>query len=80
MVVFDPAGLCCEIYEIKHSKETVPAQYRFLTDAEKCALTEHRFGTIRGKYVIYRGEDILMDGIQYLNVEGYLKALGQGRE
>lgn len=80
MVVFDPAGLCCEIYEIKHSKEAVPAQYRFLTDAEKCALTEHRFGTIRGKYVIYRGEDILMDGIQYLNVEGYLKALGKGRE
>lgn len=75
MVIFDPDKLCCEIFEIKHSKERVPEQYRHLIDEEKCKATEHRYGTIVGKYVIYRGETIDTDGIQYLNVEEYLKAL-----
>ena len=75
MVVFDPQTLSCEIYEIKHSTERVSAQYRYLIDAEKCAMTEHRYGTITGKYVIYRGEEAKMDGITYLNVEGYLNNL-----
>lgn len=75
MVVFDPQTLSCEIYEIKHSAERVQAQFRHLNDAEKCAMTEHRYGTITGKYVIYRGEDAQMDGITYLNVEGYLNDL-----
>lgn len=76
MVVFDPEKLCCEIYEVKHSKELVPVQYRFLIDPEKCAMTEHRFGPITGRYVIYRGKKTESEGIQYLNVEEYLKALG----
>ena len=76
MVVFDPEKLCCAIYEVKHSKELVPAQYRFLVDPEKCAMTEHRFGPITGRYVIYRGEQTESDGIQYLNVEEYLETLG----
>ena len=32
-------------------------------------------GEITGKYVIYRGESGNMEGIQYLNVEEYLKSL-----
>ena len=75
MVVFDPQTLSCEIYEVKHSMERVPAQYRYLIDEEKCAMTEHRYGTITGKYVIYRGENAEMDGVTYLNVENYLNAL-----
>ncbi len=75
MVVFDPEKLCCAIYEVKHSKEIVPAQYRFLIDSEKCATTEHRFGTITGRYVIYRGEKAESEGVQYLNVEEYLNSL-----
>ncbi|MCC8356492.1 MAG: ATP-binding protein, partial [Oscillospiraceae bacterium] len=75
MVIYDPKALSCKIYEIKHSKEIVPSQYQHLIDAEKCAETEHRFGTITGKYVIYRGEPAQSDGIQYLNVEDYLKSL-----
>ena len=35
MVVFDPAAGSCEIYEIKHSTEAVPQQYRHLTDEQK---------------------------------------------
>ena len=75
MVIYDPDALTCEIFEIKLSCEIVPEQYRHLTNAEMCAETEHHFGTITGKYVIYRGVPAVSEGIQYLNVEDYLKSL-----
>lgn len=75
MVVCHPETLSCEIYEIKYSKEIVPAQYRHLKQPERCDETEHRFGKIIGKYVIYRGETTMVEGIQYLNVEEYLTSL-----
>ena len=75
MVVFDPTTSSCEIYEIKHSTEVVPEQTRHLIDEEKCRMTEHRFGTITGKYVIYRGLSETSGDIQYLNVEQYLCGL-----
>ncbi len=75
MVVFSPQAAACRIYEIKHSNEIVPAQYRHLTDEEKCRDTVHRFGTIQGKYVIYRGPSQMVNGIRYLNVEEYLCGL-----
>ncbi len=77
MVVYDPNTISCEIYEIKYSKEAVRNQYRHLTNAERCAETEHRFGTITGRYVIYRGEQTDSDGVHYLNVEQYLKSLSK---
>ena len=75
MVVFDPKLLTCQIYEVKYSKEQVPEQYRHLKDEQKCAMTSHRYGDITDRYVIYRGEKVNVDGVQYLNVEEYLKAL-----
>jgi hypothetical protein len=72
MVVFDPATSSCEIYEIKHSTEIVPEQTRHLMDEEKCRMTEHRFGTITGKYLIYRGQEATTNDVQYVNVEKYL--------
>jgi hypothetical protein len=77
MVVYDPKEVSCEIYEIKHSKELVPNQYRYLADNEKCKLTVHRYGDIKGKYVIYRGDTASSEDIQYINVEEYLKSLGR---
>ncbi len=76
MVVFDPAAASCEIYEIKHSAEIVPEQTRHLTDPQKCAMTEHRYGPITGKYVLYRGATQDVDGVRYVNVEAYLKGVG----
>lgn len=73
MVVFDPKELNCEIYEVKYSKEVVAEQYRHLSDEEKCVLTARRYGDIKGKYVIYRGEKTSCGEITYLNVEEYLK-------
>lgn len=73
MVVFDPDAGCCRIFEIKHSTEAAPQQYRHLIDAEKCAQTEHRYGTITEKTVLYRGEDKVVGEIRYRNVEEYLR-------
>lgn len=75
MVVFDPDHACCEIYEVKHSKEIDKNQIRHLTDPAKCNDTAFRYGSIQGKYVLYRGEDTVVDEISYLNVEEYLRAL-----
>ena len=75
MVVFDPEAGSCRIFEIKHSEEAAPQQYRHLIDEQKCAQTEHRYGPITGKFVLYRGESQVIDGIQYQNVEEYLRNL-----
>ena len=75
MVVFDPEAGSCRIFEIKHSEEAASQQYRHLIDEQKCAQTEHRYGPITGKFVLYRGESQVIDGIQYQNVEEYLRSL-----
>lgn len=75
MVVCDPQTLTCKIYEIKYSAEAVEEQYRHLADAQKCAETERQYGTITGKYVIYRGEPRSENGVEYINVEEYLRNL-----
>ena len=79
MVVFDPTKIECEIFEIKHSENIVPDQYRHLVDKEKCRATEFRYGTISGKNVIYRGAATTLpdEGINYLNVEEYLRFGGR---
>lgn len=80
MVIYDAERDTCEIFEIKHSRERTPEQYRHLIDRQKCAQTERRFGEIVGRYVIYRGDDAKAgaDGVAYINVEGYLKGLRNG--
>ena len=75
MVVFDPEAGSCRIFEIKHSEKAVPQQYRHLIDEQKCAQTEHRYGPITTKIVLYRGESQVVEGIQYQNVEEYLRNL-----
>ena len=75
MVVSDPKTLTCQIYEVKHSKQQVPEQYRHIKNEEKCSMTSHRYGDITGRYVIYRGDNAQIEGVQYLNVEEYLKSL-----
>ena len=77
MVIANETTNTCRIFEVKHSTECVPSQYRHLKDAAKCAATEHRFGPITEKCVIYRGPDTETDGIRYRNVENYLTALGR---
>lgn len=76
MVIFDKENLCCAAYEIKHSKEYVREQARHLMNPEMLSLTEHRYGKIEGRYVLYLGEDMdSEDGIAYRNAEAFLKNL-----
>ena len=75
MAKYDSSAVKCQIYEIKHSAEVVPAQYRFLQDENMCAATEHRYGPIEKKVVLYRGANQEVDGILYQNVEEYLESL-----
>lgn len=76
MIIYDRDIDQCELYEIKHSSEIDAHQWRHLMDSEKLQTVERRFGTIAGKYVLYTGEDTnLENGIQYRNVEAYLKKL-----
>ena len=75
MVIYDKAGQNCRIYEIKHSTEVNEKQTIHLRDAEKCQIVEKRFGPISGKFVLYRGKDTFAEGVQYLNVENFLRGL-----
>lgn len=76
MVIQDKIKKQCEIFEIKHSKEPLPAQYRHINDEEKIALTEAQFGKVVRKCVLYRGEsEMLENGVEYKNVEEFLKGL-----
>lgn len=76
MVVADNTNATCEIYEVKHSKEQAKEQYRHLMDEEKLKSTAFRYGKIIKKVVIYCGENTTLDnGIEYRNVEEYLKSL-----
>jgi predicted AAA+ superfamily ATPase len=70
MVVYDAENDSCEIFEIKHSSEIVPEQYRHLIDKDKCKQTERRFGKIKSRVVIYRGRPKKTEaGVSYRNVE-----------
>ena len=72
MVVYDKKAHTCRIYEIKHSSEINEKQVRYLLNDEKCKIVEAKFGPIKGKFVLYRGENTAAYGVQYLNVEQFL--------
>ena len=76
MVIYDTENNSCEIYEIKHSKERTPQQYRHINDPEKLAETERKYGRITKRAVIYRGDAYLEENsVEYINVENYLQQL-----
>lgn len=76
MVIQDKAKKQCEIFEIKHSKQMVSTQYRHINNEEKIVLTEAQFGKVVRKCVLYRGESqVLENGVEYKNVEEFLKGL-----
>ncbi len=73
MVIYDSQTKTCKIFEIKHSTEQTPEQYKHLIDEEKCKKTEEKYGEITGKYVLYRGSEIVINGVQYINISDYLR-------
>ena len=77
LVIYDTRNHNCRLYEIKHSSQIAAKQTRYLRDAEKCEIIENRFGKITGKYVLYRGENATVEGVQYLNVAQFLCDLNE---
>lgn len=79
MVIYDTEDMTCELYEIKHSRERVPQQYRHLVDPEKCRRIELAYGDIVSRTVLYRGDDCsggdIRQEVVYRNVEHYLEML-----
>lgn len=75
MVIFDYINGEVELYEIKHTKEINEIQVKHLNDEKKCKLAEFRFGKIKKKVVLYRGEKKNCFGVSYQNVEEYLNSL-----
>ena len=76
MVVADRESLTCELFEVKHTTERDDRQLRHLVDREKLAATEHRYGEITSRTVLYRGRDFRHpSGVAYQNVEKYLMSL-----
>ena len=76
MVVYDELSNTCECYEVKHSYAMVADQARHLRTPENLTATEHRFGRITRRCVLYRGPDDELNGIEYRNVEDFLCKLG----
>lgn len=77
MVLYDRKENACEVFEIANTRERTAEVYRALFDPEKCRRTEARFGPIRGRYVLYRGDDFDLPevSVRYRNVENFLKTL-----
>ena len=75
MVISDTFKKESEIYEIKYSTNALKEQARHLMNKEKCQSAEFSFGKIRKKVVLYRGENKVIDGITYQNIEDYLNNL-----
>ena len=72
MVVVDPTQNTCEIYEIKHSTQRVPEQYKNLLDETKSRETEFHFGKITKRTVLYRGATTPLGPVEYKNIEEIL--------
>jgi hypothetical protein len=77
MVIADADTVTCSLFEVKHATTPDERQMRHLLDEEKIGLTEHRYGTVTSRTVLYRGQDFTHEsGIAYRNVASYLKSLG----
>nr|MCR4711115.1 AAA family ATPase [Clostridia bacterium] len=77
LLVYHEEDDTCSLYEVKHSMARVPEQSRILRDPEKCRLIAAKYGRIRERVVLYRGEtqDPEPDGVRYQNVTEYLRDL-----
>lgn len=76
MVVYGKHKHGCAAYEVKHSNQCVDEQARHLRNEKMLSGTSPRFGTLKGRYVLYLGDNKdTEDGIAYRNAEEYLKNL-----
>ena len=81
MVVQNGKEGTIDVFEIKHSKERNEMQYRHIMNEENVEKAAFRFGRVKRRIVLYRGENCTLDnGVEYINVEEYLMSLGSESE
>lgn len=75
MVTYDSNKKETSIYEVKYSSSIHPNQYRHLIDEANNDVIMRAYYPISVRAVLYRGNNQIVDNIQYINVEEYLKNL-----
>ena len=78
MVVSDYETLESQVFILSNDKEPLTEKSNYLIDEDKCYITSYRHGTIVKKTVLYKGENTMLDGIYYQNIEEYLLSLKNG--
>lgn len=64
----------CSLFEIKHGREVSASQRRHILDEVKCAMVEHFFGPVLGRFVIYNGPDLEVGSVHYRNAALWLNS------
>lgn len=76
MVIYDKKKAEIECFEIKHSDEIVEEQAKYLLNEDNIANTEKIYGKVTRRCVLYKGgSGIASNGIEYKNVEEFLKEM-----
>ncbi len=76
MVIYDRKKAEIECFEIKHSDEIVEDQAKHLLNEANITNTEKMYGKVIRRCVLYKGgSGIASNGIEYKNVEEFLKGM-----
>ena len=76
MVIYDKKKAEVECFEIKHSDEIIEEQAKHLLNEDNIVSTEKIYGKVIRRCVLYKGgSGIASNGIEYKNVEEFLKEI-----
>lgn len=76
MVIYDKNKAEVECFEIKHSDEIIEEQAKHLLNEDNIVSTERIYGKVIRRCVLYKGgSGIASNGIEYKNVEEFLKEI-----
>lgn len=76
MVIYDKNKAEVECFEIKHSDEIIEEQAKHLLNEDNIVSTERIYGKVIRRCVLYKGgSGIASNGIEYKNVEEFLKEM-----
>lgn len=77
LVIKDKEAYTVELFEIKHSSEIVPSQYKHMIDPAKMKYFEKRGLEVSGRTVLYMGktQGQEIEGVKYKNISEYLDEL-----
>lgn len=75
MVILNEQQFTGDIFEIKYSKIMDNNQYRHLIDEESNKIFENKYYPINHRIVLYRGENTVINNIEYKNIEDFLLSL-----